>query len=389
MGAAERLDAERLDADTFLHALGGCFTFQTFDDSGQGRRTLNRILHGTLAEHAATLASLNAKGAGVFVMVGEGDGKGRKAANVRRVRAYFVDLDGAPIAPVQSAPLPPHVVIESSPGRWHAYWWIEGAPLDAFKGVQRALAERFAADAKVCDLPRVMRLPGFLHRKRAPYPVRIADLRDGPRYTHAEFVAAFGLDAPAPQAPKPRALPDTITEGQRNETLFLLACGLVQKGHAAEAVNIRVQRINAERCRPPLCATEVNTIAARASAYGSQGYAALPHVLLDSPQWQALPPPAHDVILTAFRRFNGSNNGNIALAWSDFEGRAGFAKKDTFYRHRALAVQAGILQHTCEGRNTQHGRKPDLFAIPPQWLPQFRQSQKSDLAPVPKKYTPK
>jgi len=322
-------------------------------------------------------------------MVGEGDGKGRKAANVQRVRAYFVDLDGAPVAPVQSAPLPPHVVVESSPGRWHAYWWIDGAPLDTFKGVQRALAERFAADAKVCDLPRVMRLPGFQHRKRAPYLVRIADLHDGPRYTHAQFVVAFGLDAPAPPVPKPRALPDTITEGQRNETLFLLACGLVQKGHAADAVNNRLQRINAERCRPPLCATEVDTIAARASAYGSQGYAALPHVLLDSPQWQALPPPAHDVILTAFRRFNGSNNGNIALAWSDFEGRAGFAKKDTFYRHRALAVQAGILQHVCEGRNTQHGRKPDLFAIPPQWLPQFRQSQKSDLAPVPKKYTPK
>lgn len=389
MGAAERLDAERLDADTFLRALGGRFTFQTFDDSGQGRRALNRILHGTLAEHAATMASLNAKGAGVFVMVGEGDDKGRKAANVQRIRAYFVDLDGAPVAPVQSAPLPPHVVVESSPGRWHAYWWIDGAPLDAFKGVQRALAERFAADSKVCDLPRVMRLPGFQHRKCAPYLVRIADIRDGPRYTHAEFVAAFGLDAPAPQAPKPRALPDTIAEGQRNETLFLLACGLAQKGHAADAVNNRLQRINAERCQPPLCATEVDTIATRASAYGSQGYAALPHVLLDSLAWRALPPAAHDVILTAYRRFNGSNNGNIALAWSDFEGRPGFAKKDTFYRHRGRVVQAGILQHACEGRNTQHGRKPDLFAIAPQWLPQFRQSRKSDLAPVPKKYTPK
>jgi len=93
MGAAERLDTERLDADTFLDALGGRFTFQTFDDSGQGHRNLSRILHGTLAEHAATLARLNANGAGIFVMVGEGDGRGRKAANVQRVRAI---VNGSP-----------------------------------------------------------------------------------------------------------------------------------------------------------------------------------------------------------------------------------------------------------------------------------------------------
>lgn len=54
---------------------------------------------------------LQQRGAGAFVMVDEGgDGKGRYASNVTRVRAHFVDLDGAPIEPVLAA-VRPHIVV--------------------------------------------------------------------------------------------------------------------------------------------------------------------------------------------------------------------------------------------------------------------------------------
>ena len=42
-------------------------------------------------------------------------------------------------------------------------------PLDEFKERQVLLAEMFDGDPKVCDLPRVMRLPGFLHQKGEPF----------------------------------------------------------------------------------------------------------------------------------------------------------------------------------------------------------------------------
>ena len=176
---------------------------------------------------------------------------------------------------------------------------------------------------------------------------------------------------------RPRRTLERIPEGERNTKLLSLAAGLVRRGHDPQAVNDRLQRINAERCTPPLGADEVDTIAARAIGYGSAGFATLPHKLLDSREWRELPPAAHDVILLAFRRYDGANNGNIALTWSDFDGREGFRKKNTFYNARNAAVAARVLHRTTQHHNTQTGRTPDLFAIAPCWL--------REVSPVPKK----
>lgn len=378
------------DTERFLRALGGRFTFQTFGEgNARDNRALSRILHGTFAEHADKLAALNARGAGVFVMVNEGDGNGRTIRNVQRIRAYFADFDGNTPPDLGTLPLRPHCVIESSPGRWHWYWFIDGAPLTTFAAVQSAIAERFGSDPTMKDLPRVLRLPGFLHQKHEPFLTRIVELRDAPRYQHADFIRAFGIDlsapesqsrgkrptatrdatiTPLPTAHKRRTLPASIPEGERNTTLLSLGGGLVHKGHDLLAVTRRLQRINAERCTPPLCAAEVDTIAMRAVAYGSDGFRILPDRLLDSPEWRALSPPAHDVILAAYRRFDGFNNGNIALPWSDFRDRDGFRNEAAFYRHRAAAVQSRILIESRKARHTQHGITPTLYAIAERFL---------------------
>lgn len=368
------------DAEHFLHALGRRFTFQTFDDAKRNRHGhgLTRILHGTLADHADTLADLNAKGAGIFVMVNEGDGKGRKADNVRHVRAYFLDLDGAPLEPIKAAPLPPHCIIESSPRRWHAYWWIDSAPPGIFRAVQVALAERFGADRKVCDLPRVMRVPGFLHRKAEPFLTRIIELRDASHIAHADFVRAFGIDSDAPHsatvmrlptAHKRRTLPNVIPEGERDNALFDWACRLVRKGHDARVVNDRLQKINAERCLPPLDADEVDKIAAHAAGYGSDGWMRIPHELWDSPAFRALALPARMIVLTAFRRFNGANNGNIVLTHADCKDIPGCRDENAFLAHRAQLVASGLLIVSAGPRMTRNGKAPTLYAIPPQFLP--------------------
>ena len=168
------------EVERFLHLLdaGGQFTFHTFRDSDRaaGPARFPRVLHGTLDQHAGELVALNKQGAGIFVMVNAGDGvvapgskTCRTAANVKRVRALFVDLDGAPIAPVLTSTLPPDWVVQSSRGRWHAYWAVDDCPLGQFAGAQAALAAQFYGDPSVKDLPRVMRIPGFLHRKDEPF----------------------------------------------------------------------------------------------------------------------------------------------------------------------------------------------------------------------------
>ena len=127
------------EARKFLSGLGkgGLFTFQTFGDVNKADKTLSRISHGDFDQHCAALGTRNSRGAGVFFMVNEGDGKGRKKENVSRVRSVFVDLDGAPLEPVTQATLKPHITLESSPGRYHAYWLVDGLPLDAFTTMLR------------------------------------------------------------------------------------------------------------------------------------------------------------------------------------------------------------------------------------------------------------
>ena len=115
-------------ARRFLAALDatGQFTFQTFCDDKHvdldTKKGLARKFHGDLATHAHSLAALQRKRAGAFVTVNKTDLKGRKEENITSVRAVYVDLYGSPLEPVHEFPLKPSIIIESSPGRWHAYW---------------------------------------------------------------------------------------------------------------------------------------------------------------------------------------------------------------------------------------------------------------------------
>lgn len=156
------------------------FTFQTFDDSNSKDPCKAKVLHGTLAQHADSLIRLNQNGAGIFVMANRGDGvihEGRKTCrcnnNVIAVRSLFADADGAPIEPILAKSPPPHIVVESSPGKWHVYWRTNDTKLEEFKHWQQAIAQHLGTDPAVNDLARVMRIPGFYHQKKEPFMTRL------------------------------------------------------------------------------------------------------------------------------------------------------------------------------------------------------------------------
>ena len=239
--------------DAFLAALAhDRLTFQTFKDNEAGPPPI--ILHGP--HHALTrkLHDLNSRGAGIFLMVNHGDLQGRRAQNVTAITAYFADLDGAPIPPCW--PAPPTALIESSPGRYHVYWRVTGAPLDQFERVQKHIALLLDSDPKVCDLPRVMRLPGYLHQKAKPFTTRILQLDPDAVYSHEDMIERLAVPRahrPLPPAAaayvashqkrrhehEPRGIDGaldrvrTAREGNRNDTLFRIASAIandVQKG---------------------------------------------------------------------------------------------------------------------------------------------------------------
>jgi hypothetical protein len=227
------------DAVRFLAALdaGGEFTFQTFDDNAHRKdESLVRILHGTLKEHWRELVELNSRGAGIYVTVNLTDLKGRKTGNITKVRALFVDLDGGPLDPVATCSTPPHIIVESSPGRWHCYWFVSDVPLDQFKRLQKALIARFNSDPSVHDLPRVLRLPGFIHRKGEPFLSILQDLDERPHYTFAQMLAAF---PPAPEPERKPELSGTGTDRRRGEAWARAALKASEHELASAVANTR------------------------------------------------------------------------------------------------------------------------------------------------------
>lgn len=164
-------------AERFLNRIGWPHTFQIFADD-KTTAVKPCIIHTRqFADVAQRLVRLNDAGAGIFIMVNAGDGRGRSAKNVTRVRALFVDGDDVPI-PAMWHRCPDMVCWrEDTPGpvamRWHAYWLTKPGeiPLDRFEACQRRLAAHYKTDPGIHDLPRVMRVPGFLHGKAEPQPV--------------------------------------------------------------------------------------------------------------------------------------------------------------------------------------------------------------------------
>ncbi len=195
---------DRAEAARYIEALAGSpdavVTFQTFGEGAhKGDPSLNRVRHGTLATYWGELVNLNRRGAGIFVMVNEGDGKGRGAANVTALRALFLDDDTGELEPAALL-LTPSTVVRSKAGL-HVYWKLRpGEPLDAFTSTQEELADQYGTDATVKDLPRVLRLPGFLHLKDRADPFMVTVVSTSPAvYSIADLLPAR---APRPEVPR-------------------------------------------------------------------------------------------------------------------------------------------------------------------------------------------
>ena len=336
------------EANRFIEFLagGGSVTFQTFDDRKKGR-PLSKVLHGQLARHMAQLEKLNDQGAGVFVMVNAGDLKGRKTANVQQVRAAFVDLDGAPLEPVEQALLQPHLTVESSHGRYHGYWKVEGIALPEFRQIQEVLAYRFKADPTVKDLPRVMRLPGFWHRKGEPFLSRIIAVRDSPQYKREEFLEAFNIDPSLTWAGR-------IPEGQRNNELFRMGMGFKNRGLPPQAILERLRTANESKCDPPLPEGELVAIADNLGSYQAGGVLSLPISLLDASEFLALSSGARDLFMQAYRRTMGRTEKAISLIPRDLD-HCGFGNPKTLARYRKELIAAGFLEEISPPRYGQKG----------------------------------
>jgi len=217
-------------ARRFLTTLAECdetegrFTFQIFSDrKDMASGGHADVIHGTFADAADRLVAANRKECGVFVTVNRTDGKGRRGENIIGIRALFVDLDGAPLQPVLDAALSPHMVIQTSFGRFHAYWIVEDVACDEFTSIQKQLASQFGGDPKVVDLSRVMRLPGFFHLKGAPCQSTIFSESGQQPFTRDQFIGAFKIvEALDASKDKSEAIPnDPVLKALQDNKLLI------------------------------------------------------------------------------------------------------------------------------------------------------------------------
>lgn len=145
--------------NSFLSMFPGDKTFLTFDDKKK-TKSMNMVFYGNTVSNMNKMKEFNKKGAGVFLIINETDGKGVKPKNITKVRAVFVDVKASKIEQVLE--YNPHMVIESSPGRYQAYWLVKDVPLNGFAKIQKSIARKFNCKKPVTDLAHAMRVPGFL-----------------------------------------------------------------------------------------------------------------------------------------------------------------------------------------------------------------------------------
>ena len=187
-----------------------------FDDPD--RKAAWGNLTGIVADLWDKLAILNSEGFGIYAVVNAG---GHDGNAITDVRAVFADFDAGDFDNVKWH-IRPHFVVWRSNAKFHAYWIVANFPLDKFSEVQRRIAAYYGSDATIFDLPRIMRVPGFLHQKDPANPcaVELRDYSDGLPGAEVVFDRAYSYDAVTAGLPGVPPMADTARDPNAHDPLF-------------------------------------------------------------------------------------------------------------------------------------------------------------------------
>lgn len=267
------------DRKAFFDMLPGVKTFQLFHDKDKkyGKAKVFHLHEDDLPESwLMKLEDINATGMGIFMTINMTNGKGREATDVVKVRAAFADLDGVPVDPVYD--YAPSMVVESSPGKFHAYWLADDIPLEGFRQVQKSIIYTFGSDKHVHDLSRVLRVPGFFHSKGERFMVRIVHKSDA-KYTFRQLQEFFPPEPvkqwSAPKYQKPSEFPQGgefrgvygAGQGSRNHHIARRVGGMLKKGLPWWHIEQEAFK-EAMACTPPLSESETRGILKSMHRYG-------------------------------------------------------------------------------------------------------------------------
>ncbi|GAA5438224.1 hypothetical protein Daqu01_03369 [Deinococcus aquaticus] len=231
---------------------------------GRGMQTVNGIAESyrtvtpaELQQRPYLMANMARVGVYFAVNVMKAGAGRRRSDTVGRVAAVFLDLDGAPLP--ANFPIQPTAIVESSPGRFHVYWAVDGVLPEEFGTLQKTLAELYGGDPVVHDLARVMRLPGYWHGKKdTGFLVRLVELNAAAQYTRNDLLTAWPeMGAALTAADVERLERQARAERMRAEAAAALS---ELSGGTAEdqtAARVKYARVMLEHCRADLLAAPV------------------------------------------------------------------------------------------------------------------------------------
>jgi hypothetical protein len=255
---------DKTQAKKFIRALTGeadpVLCWQPIADHAPKGRKARKYMpfHATLLDAWPRFAELQAEGTGIFLTLNETDGQGRKTENITKIRALFIDCDD------WKGEQPLRFAIEAGrPGRRHFFFLPEEPiPLDRFKHCQKFLAEIYGSDPSVCDLPRVVRLPGTYNLKGGQRVLHSLVYCSDQRFSIEEIASPKYLEFSNFAASLPAPGP-----GERNQTLFKIAAQAVNLGIDATDRIALLNNYNLRKIGPSLDAQEVENIARNAEKY--------------------------------------------------------------------------------------------------------------------------
>ena len=229
------------------------FHFRVIPEAPDTKRQRPRNIIGAFDDVADDLVQANEDGCGIFLCTQRMGGSGSKATNLAGIRCCWIDVDGRSnqklparwLHPSKRGKCPPQIIVETSPGSFQCWWLVDDEPgRETWDGLQRRLVQDFKTDpAGNTDVAKVLRLPGFAHRKREPHLVRMVVSGRG-RYSVVDMAAVYTPVA-VPQKPKKSQVREQPATKQDFE--------MVQRAlvHLASVPHPDVQRI-AERNGGPV-----------------------------------------------------------------------------------------------------------------------------------------
>lgn len=150
---------------------------------------------GTYSAVEPELRRWNAKGYGIFMCINnlKKNATARNANNITEITYVFIDIDETGKTYEETyLPLEPSIVVETSlSGRkWHGYFKIKDCSVEQFRSLQQRLIAFYKSDNNIKDPCRVLRVPGFNHRKGEPVPVKLKKCDPSIEYTVQEIIDA-------------------------------------------------------------------------------------------------------------------------------------------------------------------------------------------------------